>query len=172
MVEAALVALPVTPSRAPHDQPPHGVAAVVPTVDLPSVALAADGEWRMATRAHGKSMVGHVLARADLLPGTSSRARLRAVDASSRDLEGRELSLLAFTNFGARPVPRSRGRRRSRNFLRSISWPRITRIGVADHSFTLIEAKDHAHAVELAMGCPVFAAGGSVEVRPVMKMQM
>jgi hypothetical protein len=38
--------------------------------------------------------------------------------------------------------------------------------------FTLIEARDHAHAVELAMGCPVFAAGGSVEVRPIMKMSM
>jgi hypothetical protein len=38
--------------------------------------------------------------------------------------------------------------------------------------FTLIEARDHGHAVELAMGCPVFAAGGSVEVRPVMKMNM
>jgi hypothetical protein len=134
MIEAALVALPMTPSRALHDQPPHGVAAVVPTIDLPAVALAADREGRMATRAHGKSMVGHVLARADLLPGTSSRARLRAVDASSRDLEGRELSLLAFTNFGARPVPRSRERRRSRNLLRPNYWPRITRIGVAGHN--------------------------------------
>ena len=38
--------------------------------------------------------------------------------------------------------------------------------------FTLIEAKDYAQAVELAMGCPVFVAGGSVEVRPVMKMHM
>jgi len=38
--------------------------------------------------------------------------------------------------------------------------------------FTLIEAKDHAHAVELAAGCPVLGLGGSVEVRAVMKMQM
>jgi len=38
--------------------------------------------------------------------------------------------------------------------------------------FTIVEAKDHSHAVELAMGCPVFAIGGSVEVRPVMKMQL
>jgi len=38
--------------------------------------------------------------------------------------------------------------------------------------FTIVEAKDHAHAVELAMGCPVFGIGGSVEVRPVMKMNM
>lgn len=38
--------------------------------------------------------------------------------------------------------------------------------------FTIIEAKDHAHAVELAKGCPVFAVGGSVEVRPVMTMKM
>jgi hypothetical protein len=38
--------------------------------------------------------------------------------------------------------------------------------------FTVVEAKDHAHAVELAMGCPVYSVGGSVEVRPVMKMHM
>lgn len=38
--------------------------------------------------------------------------------------------------------------------------------------FTVVEANDHAHAVEIAMGCPVFLIGGSVEVRPVMKMTM
>jgi len=36
--------------------------------------------------------------------------------------------------------------------------------------YTLIEAKDIAHAVELAKGCPILAIGGDVEVRPVMKM--
>jgi hypothetical protein len=36
--------------------------------------------------------------------------------------------------------------------------------------YTLVEAKDLAHAAELSMGCPIFERGGFVEVRPVMKM--
>lgn len=36
--------------------------------------------------------------------------------------------------------------------------------------YTLVEAKDLAHAAELSMGCPIFERGGCVEVRPVMKM--
>ena len=36
--------------------------------------------------------------------------------------------------------------------------------------YTLIEAKDLAHAAELAGGCPIFEYDGLVEVRPVMKM--
>ena len=36
--------------------------------------------------------------------------------------------------------------------------------------YTLIEAKDIAHATELAMGCPIFENGGQVEVRPVVQM--
>jgi hypothetical protein len=36
--------------------------------------------------------------------------------------------------------------------------------------FSIIEAKDEAHAIELARGCPVLRGTGSVEVRPVMKM--
>ena len=36
--------------------------------------------------------------------------------------------------------------------------------------YTLIEAKDLAHAAELAAGCPIFERNGLVEVRPVMKM--
>lgn len=36
--------------------------------------------------------------------------------------------------------------------------------------YTLIEAKDLGQATELATGCPIFDAGGSVEVRPVVKM--
>jgi hypothetical protein len=38
--------------------------------------------------------------------------------------------------------------------------------------FSLIEAKDLAHAVELSKGCPVLEVGGSVEVRPVMQLNM
>jgi hypothetical protein len=38
--------------------------------------------------------------------------------------------------------------------------------------YTLVEAKDVAHAAELAQGCPILERGGLVEVRPVMKMTM
>ena len=38
--------------------------------------------------------------------------------------------------------------------------------------YTLIEAKDLAHASELSLGCPILATGGLVEVRPVMNMTM
>jgi hypothetical protein len=37
--------------------------------------------------------------------------------------------------------------------------------------FSLIQAKDEAEALELARGCPVLRGSGSVEVRPVMKLQ-
>lgn len=37
--------------------------------------------------------------------------------------------------------------------------------------FSLIQAKDEAQALELAKGCPVLRGSGSVEVRPVMKLQ-
>jgi|SRR5579872_2441904 len=36
--------------------------------------------------------------------------------------------------------------------------------------FTLVRADDIAHAAELARGCPIFDAGGFVEVRPVMEI--
>src|SRR5579872_7291850 len=37
--------------------------------------------------------------------------------------------------------------------------------------YTLVQAKDLAQAVELTSGCPILdAAGGVVEVRPIMKM--
>ena len=35
--------------------------------------------------------------------------------------------------------------------------------------FSMVEAKDIAHAVELSLGCPIFETGGAVEVRPVMR---
>ena len=38
--------------------------------------------------------------------------------------------------------------------------------------FTLIQADDVAHAAELSKGCPILDAGGLVEVRPVMKLDM
>jgi hypothetical protein len=37
--------------------------------------------------------------------------------------------------------------------------------------FMMIEAADLAEATELAKGCPITFGGGSVEVRPVMKLQ-
>ena len=36
--------------------------------------------------------------------------------------------------------------------------------------YTLVEARDIDQAAELSKGCPIFDAGGYVEVRPVMKM--
>lgn len=33
--------------------------------------------------------------------------------------------------------------------------------------FSIIEARDEAHAAEIASGCPILEGGGSVEVRPV-----
>jgi hypothetical protein len=36
--------------------------------------------------------------------------------------------------------------------------------------YSLVEARDIDHAVELSMGCPIFNVGGGVEVRPTMKM--
>jgi hypothetical protein len=36
--------------------------------------------------------------------------------------------------------------------------------------YTIVEARDIDQAVELSQGCPILAGGGSVEVRPVMKM--
>jgi hypothetical protein len=36
--------------------------------------------------------------------------------------------------------------------------------------YTLVQAKDLAHAVELTSGCPILDIGGLVEVRPIMKM--
>jgi hypothetical protein len=38
--------------------------------------------------------------------------------------------------------------------------------------YSIIEARDLAHAVELAKGCPTFETDGAVEVRPIRKMTM
>lgn len=38
--------------------------------------------------------------------------------------------------------------------------------------FTLIEARDLEQAAELSKGCPILEVGGSVEVRPIQKMNM
>jgi hypothetical protein len=36
--------------------------------------------------------------------------------------------------------------------------------------YSIVEARDLAHAAELSKGCPIFERSGYVEVRPVMKM--
>lgn len=36
--------------------------------------------------------------------------------------------------------------------------------------FTIVEAKDIDHAVELSRGCPIFLFDGAVEVRPIRAM--
>ena len=38
--------------------------------------------------------------------------------------------------------------------------------------YSLVEARDAAHAAELAKGCPILERGGLVEIRPIMKMNM
>ena len=38
--------------------------------------------------------------------------------------------------------------------------------------FSIVEARDIEQAVELSHGCPILDSGGSVEVRPVMKMDL
>jgi hypothetical protein len=38
--------------------------------------------------------------------------------------------------------------------------------------FTLIEASDLAEATEISKGCPILEVGGSVEIRPVQKLDM
>lgn len=36
--------------------------------------------------------------------------------------------------------------------------------------FSIVEARDFAHAAEIASGCPILERGGSVEVRPVLAL--
>jgi hypothetical protein len=38
--------------------------------------------------------------------------------------------------------------------------------------YSLIEATDLAHAVEISKGCPILEVGGSVEVRPLQQLNM
>lgn len=38
--------------------------------------------------------------------------------------------------------------------------------------YSIVEARDLAHAVGLAKGCPTFETDGAVEVRPIRKMTM
>jgi hypothetical protein len=38
--------------------------------------------------------------------------------------------------------------------------------------FSIVEARDLDQAVELSRGCPILEGGGSVEVRPIMHMDM
>ncbi len=36
--------------------------------------------------------------------------------------------------------------------------------------YSLVEARDLDHAVELSMGCPIYDVGGGVEIRPTLSM--
>ena len=38
--------------------------------------------------------------------------------------------------------------------------------------YIVIEAKDLAQAAEISKGCPILEGGGSVEVRPILKLSM
>lgn len=38
--------------------------------------------------------------------------------------------------------------------------------------YSVVEAKDIDHAAKLTEGCPIFAVGGKVEVRPLMNVEI
>jgi hypothetical protein len=38
--------------------------------------------------------------------------------------------------------------------------------------FMVVQARDLHEAAEISKGCPIVAGGGSVEIRPVMKLPM
>jgi hypothetical protein len=38
--------------------------------------------------------------------------------------------------------------------------------------YTLVQAKDIDDAVHASLGCPIFLSGGSVEVRPILQLNM
>ncbi|MGH8090146.1 MAG: YciI family protein [Rudaea sp.] len=38
--------------------------------------------------------------------------------------------------------------------------------------FSIVEARDLDHAAQIASGCPVLEGGGSVEVRPVLQLNL
>jgi hypothetical protein len=38
--------------------------------------------------------------------------------------------------------------------------------------YIIIEASDLAHAAELSKGCPILEVGGSVEIRPIQRLNM
>ena len=38
--------------------------------------------------------------------------------------------------------------------------------------YIVVEADDLAHAAELSKGCPILEAGGSVEIRPIQRLNM
>jgi hypothetical protein len=38
--------------------------------------------------------------------------------------------------------------------------------------YTIVQAKDIDDAVTASLGCPIFQAGGSVEVRPILQLNM
>jgi hypothetical protein len=83
--------------------------------------------WRLGDRARPRP---HRVVALELISREAAY-----VDASSRDMEGRELEPPGLRPIGARPSRRNRTYPRSRSLWRSILWPRITRIGVADHIY-------------------------------------
>ncbi|MGH7440672.1 MAG: hypothetical protein ACRENE_33690 [Polyangiaceae bacterium] len=104
VVRAPFVALLVSALRVRHDDLARLVTAAARAVFLPPIARPADRQQLLAAGAREEPVIEHDLERADFLPWLSSRARLRAVDATSHDKEGRELQLLAFV-LSARTAP-------------------------------------------------------------------
>lgn len=111
MIETAFVALAVPTVSATNRVAPGSPTALVPTVDLTAVALPANRELRMAAPTIVESVIGHVLGRTDLLPRSSSRARLRTSTRPRATWKAGSWYLLAFA-LSARdlPVLAARGR--------------------------------------------------------------
>jgi len=76
VIEAPLLATPVAAPGLPSHPNTGQATTGRPAVEVAAIAPSADREYRAAERAGSDSMVAHVLARADLLPRSSSRARL------------------------------------------------------------------------------------------------
>jgi hypothetical protein len=77
MIETTVLAPAMPTASVSNDIAAGGTTALVPAVDLSAVALPADRELRMAAPTVVEPVIGHVLARTDLLPWSSSRAKLR-----------------------------------------------------------------------------------------------
>jgi len=106
VIEPAFLRPTMTPPGLARGRATSGATATDSTVDVASIASTADRKQRHAERANRKPLVGHVLAVRRLVALELISGESASVDASSLDMEGRELQLLAFVL--SAPVRRSR----------------------------------------------------------------
>ena len=144
VIKAPLIARAVTFPSCTGRVSPARSPAVVGAVHVSPIAAAADGEKRLAARTGRKSVIGHVLARADFLPWLSCRARLRASTRPRSTLKAGSFYLLAFVLSGVRSC-RTRpaqthevsGARSSGRRSRGTEWP-ITPVGAVDGDVVIV----------------------------------